>query len=126
MYWVSREETIMFAKIDQSDGFWRMLVRELDKWNFANVLPGAAGELIILHALQMGWVESPGYFCAATETGRNIMHALNDGGTCLPPHAFDYVPRRSCPQPEFSRGGQTMADIGRLCRRLHPRCRRKP
>ncbi|KAI2511562.1 adenylate kinase [Fragilaria crotonensis] len=62
MYCVPREETIMFAKIDLSDGFWRMLVRESDKWNFAYVLPGAAGDplrLIIPHALQMGWTESP-------------------------------------------------------------------
>ena len=42
MYCVPRKETIIFATIDQSDGFWRMLVRESDKWNFANVLPGAA------------------------------------------------------------------------------------
>jgi hypothetical protein len=82
----------MFAKIDLSDGFWRMLVRESDKWNFAYVLPGAAGDtlrLIIPHALQMGWMESPGYFCATTETGRDIMQALIDGGTWLPPHVFD-------------------------------------
>ena len=92
MYCVPREETIMFAKIDLSDGFWRMLVRESDKWNFAYVLPGAAGDplrLIIPHALQMGWTESPGYFCATTETGRDIMQALIDGGTWLPPHVFD-------------------------------------
>jgi hypothetical protein len=57
----------MFAKIDLSDGFWRMLVRESDKWNFAYVLPCAAGDplrLIIPHALKMVWTESPGYFCA--------------------------------------------------------------
>ena len=66
----------MLAKIDLSDGFWRMLVRESDKWNFAYVIPGAADEpvrLVIPHALQMGWTESPGYFCAATKTGRDIM-----------------------------------------------------
>ncbi len=45
--------------------------------------------LIIPHALQMGWTESPGYFCATTETGRNIMQALIDRGTRLPPHVFD-------------------------------------
>ena len=89
---VPREETIMFAKIDLSDGFWRMLVRESDKWNFTYVLPGAADaplRLIIPHALQMGWTESPGYFCATTETGRDILQALIDGGTWLPPHVFD-------------------------------------
>ncbi len=56
------------------------------------MLPGAAGDplrLIIPHALQMGWTESPGYFCATTETGRDIMQALIDGGTWLPPHVFD-------------------------------------
>jgi hypothetical protein len=89
---VPPEETIMFAKIDLSDGFWRMLVHEADKWNFAYALPGTVGDpirLIIPHALQMGWTESPGYFCAATETGRDIMQALIDGGTRLPPHVFD-------------------------------------
>jgi hypothetical protein len=37
---VPAEETIMFAKIDLSDGFWRMLGREADKWRFAYILPG--------------------------------------------------------------------------------------
>jgi hypothetical protein len=82
----------MFAKIDLSNGFWRMLVCESDKWNFAYVPPGAARaplRLIISHALQIGRTESPGYFCAATKTGRNIMQALIDGGTWLPPHVFN-------------------------------------
>jgi hypothetical protein len=76
MYCVPCKEVIMFAKINLSDAFWRMLVRESDKWNFVYVIPGAADEtvrLIIPHALQMGWTESPGYFCAATKTGRDIM-----------------------------------------------------
>ena len=76
-----------------------MLVAENDKWNFAYVLPAVAGEptkLVIPHALQMGWTESPGYFCAATETGRDIMQALIDGGTILPPH---------CPGPVHDTGG---------------------
>ncbi len=47
------------------------------------------GSCIIPHALQMGWMESPGYFCATTETGRDIMQAHIDGGTWLPPHVFD-------------------------------------
>ena len=89
---VPAEEIIMFAKIDLSDGFWRMLVREVDKWHFAYVLPGCTGQptrLVIPHALQMGWTESPGYFCAATETGRDILQALIDAKVQLPPHQFD-------------------------------------
>ena len=116
----------MFAKIDLSDGFWRMLVRESNKWNFAYVLPGAAGDplrLIIPHALQMGWTESPGYFCPTTKTGRDIMQAFIDRGTGS---RLVHVPRRSCPPPEFSLGGQAMADVGRLRRRLHSSRRRKP
>jgi hypothetical protein len=88
---VPAEETIMFAKIDLSDGFWRMLVAEDQQWNFAYTLPGAVGppRIVVPHALQMGWTESPGYFCAATETGRDIMQALIDGGILCPPHKLD-------------------------------------
>lgn len=78
----------MFAKIDLSDGFWRMsLVQESDKWNFAYALPSAPGKpfrLIIPYTLQMGWTGSPGYFFAATETGHDIMQALIDWGIRLP------------------------------------------
>ena len=108
---VPAEETIMFAKIDLSDGFWRMLVAESDKWNFAYVLPGLANDpirLIIPHALQMGWTESPGYFCAATETGRDIMQALIDAGTLLPPHALDAFMTPSAPARR-----QTSPDVAR-------------
>ena len=62
---VPAKEIIMFAKINLSDGFWPMLVRDVDKWNFAYVLPGDTSQptrLVIPHALQMGWTESPGYF----------------------------------------------------------------
>ena len=114
---VPREEIIMFAKIDLSDGFWRMLVQEADKWNFAYVLPGTVGEptrLLIPHALQMGWTESPGYFCAATETGRDIMQALIDGGTQIPPHVLDAFMEPSAPvrrqsSPEGTRPWQMSA-----------------
>jgi hypothetical protein len=85
---VQWEETIMFAKIDLSDGFWRMLVAEEDKWNFVYALPGTVGEplkLVIPHALRMGWTESPGKFSAATETGRDIMQALINAGPSAHP-----------------------------------------
>jgi hypothetical protein len=32
MYYVQCKETILFAKIDLSDGFWRMLVHKSDEW----------------------------------------------------------------------------------------------
>jgi hypothetical protein len=85
-------ETIMFSKIDLSDGFWRMIVNKQDCWNFAYVMPDPPGSplrLVIPHALQMGWTESPGYFCAATETGRDLMQALIDSEVDLPAHSLE-------------------------------------
>jgi len=67
----------MFTKVDLKDGYWRMAVNEIDAWNFAYVLPGAGPDdpvqLVIPDALQMGWSESPPFFCAATETARDII-----------------------------------------------------
>ncbi len=96
----------MFAKIDLSDGFWRMLVRESDKWNFTYALPGAAGvtlRLIIPQALQ-----SPGYFCITIEIGRDIMQALIDGGTWLAPHVFNLY---MSPNAVVRRQSSPLADL---------------
>ena len=91
---VPAKEAILFAKINLLDGFWPMLVWDTDKWNFAYVLPGVTSQptrLVIPYALQMGWTKSPGYFCAATETGRVILQALIDAKVQLPPHQFDVI-----------------------------------
>jgi hypothetical protein len=88
-----------------------MLVRKSDKWNFAYALPGAEGDplrLIIPHALQMEWTESTSYFCATTETGRDITQALIDGRTWLPPHIFDSY---MSPDTVVRRQSSHMADI---------------
>jgi hypothetical protein len=56
---------ILFSKLDLSDGFWRLIVHETDCYNFAYVLPQAAGEptrIVVPSAVQMGWVESPSLF----------------------------------------------------------------
>ena len=47
---------ILFSKLDISDGFWRLIVREADSFNFAYVLPQEAGEpcrIVVLAAVQM-------------------------------------------------------------------------
>ena len=81
------------AKWDIKDGFWRLDANEGDEWNFAYVLPQHPGEpkkIVIPTSLQMGWVESPPYFCVATETSRDIATAYceTEIGT-LPSHKFD-------------------------------------
>ena len=66
---------VFMAKYDIKDGFWRLDCAEGEEWNFAYVLPQHAGEpvrLVVPTSLQMGWVESPAYFCAASETGRDV------------------------------------------------------
>ena len=57
------------------DGFWRLDCQEGEEWNFAYVLPQEQGkpvQLVVPTSLQMGWVESPPYFCAASETARDV------------------------------------------------------
>ena len=69
------DDKVFAAKWDIKDGFWRLDCEDGEEWNFAFVLPQPEGEpakLVIPTSLQMGWVESPGYFCAASETGRDV------------------------------------------------------
>ena len=90
-------ESVMFSKIDLSDGFWRMRVSASDCWNFACILPQPPGEplrLVIPSALQMGWTESPGYFCAATETTRDVIQVLISKNVGMDAH-----PLESCMTP---------------------------
>ena len=87
---------IFMAKWDIKDGFWRMDGREGQEFNFAYVLPQPPGEPIILvvpTSLQMGWVESPPFFCAASETARDIaVEYIETNVSSLPKHKFiDHV-----------------------------------
>jgi len=66
---------VLSAKWDIKDGFWRLQCEEGEEWNFCYVLPQKEGEpikLVVPVSLQMGWVESPPYFCAASETARDV------------------------------------------------------
>jgi hypothetical protein len=61
---------IFMAKWDIKDGFWRMDAEDGAKWNFACVLPQCPGQpiyLVVPTSLQMGWLESTPFFCAASE-----------------------------------------------------------
>jgi hypothetical protein len=72
---VPTEEHIHFSKMDLADGYWRMIVEREPRWNFAYVMPcdpGQPMQLVILHALQLGWNKSPAYFCATTETVQDV------------------------------------------------------
>jgi hypothetical protein len=89
---VEDDEKIFMAKYDIKDGFWRLQCTPGDKWNFAYVLPqdsSAPIQLVVPNSLQMGWVESPTYFCAASEMARNVAtQYIKCPIGLLPPHCF--------------------------------------
>jgi hypothetical protein len=86
------DAVIFMAKWDIKDGFWRLDNGAGAEYNFAYVMPqppGAPTLLVVPTSLQMGWVESPPFFCAASETARDIAgdYCETELGT-LPPHKF--------------------------------------
>ena len=65
----------------------------VDAWNFVYVLPSPYPlqnindtDIIIPHVLQMGWTESPPYFCTATETGQDVLQYYYSNCNDIPPH----------------------------------------
>ena len=82
--------SFLFTKIDLKDGYWRMVVDAEQAWNFAYVLPrldeNEEIQLVIPDALQMGWSESPPFFCTATETSRDIADENFTNGYDMEPH----------------------------------------
>jgi hypothetical protein len=65
------DAAIFMAKFDIKDSFWQLVCATGEEWKFAYVLPQPHGEpvcLVVPDSLQMGWVESPAYFCVASET----------------------------------------------------------
>eukprot|EP00957_Ditylum_brightwellii_P053343 4043375-Ditylum_brightwellii.AAC.1 len=88
-----------FAKLEVKDGFWQLIVKEEEAWNFCYVLPHKDGhditnldkvELVVPLSIQMGWAESPPYFCTSSETSWDIMQHLLDVLADLPAHNFEH------------------------------------
>ena len=85
---------VLFTKFDIKDGFWRMTVEEGEEWNFVYLLPRLNQDdpivLVLPKSLQMGWTDSPPFFCTATETARDIAtDNIKNGPSTLPPHPFE-------------------------------------
>jgi hypothetical protein len=84
------------AKWDIKDGFWRLDAEDGAEWNFSYVLPQHPGQArypVVPNSLQMGWVESPPFSCAALETARDVVQDYCETKMgSLPPHKFtNYV-----------------------------------
>ena len=90
-----RDVPVLFSKIDLKDGYWRMCVSADDAWNFAYVLPklndAKPTVLVVPDALQMGWSESPPFFCAATETARDVAIKTFLESTEIPEQPLEHV-----------------------------------
>ena len=86
---------ILFSKIDLKDGHWQMVVNENNMWNFAYVLPpeheSNEVELVIPDALQMGWSESPPFFCATIEMAHNLARKYYTEDIPCPPHKDEHI-----------------------------------
>ena len=89
---VDNEKTFL-AKCDVNDSFWRLQCREGKEWNFVYVLPqenGMPTQLVVPALLQMGWIELPLYFRAASETARDVTSQYIEAAVGqLPRHKFE-------------------------------------
>jgi hypothetical protein len=88
---------ILMAKWDIQDGFWQLNCRDGKEWNFCYVWPQAPTEprrLVVPSSLQMGWVESAPYFCAASETAWDVaVDYIKKKVGSLPEHKFEHWAR---------------------------------
>jgi len=71
---------IDWHKIDLSDGFWRMIVETGKECNFVFQMPRRADDeevhCVAPSSLQMGWKNSPAFFCTGTEATRSLSKRL--------------------------------------------------
>lgn len=87
---------IQWQKIDLSDGFWRMIVEAGKEGNFIFQMPPRPGDteryFVVPSALQMGWTNSPAYFCTATDITLKLalrVLALSVGKEIMEPHRYE-------------------------------------
>jgi hypothetical protein len=113
-----KDVKILMAKWDVKDGFWRMCCEDGKQWDFTYVLPQLEGNpirLVVPTSLQMGWFESPPYFCLASKTARDIAEVYtNTPVGSLPPHKFTHHTHRDAEASKLPKNSdtQTMLQYG--------------
>jgi hypothetical protein len=100
---------VLWSKIDLSDGFWRMIVEAGQEANFTYELPEHPERegkwFVIPSALQMGWKNSPAYFCATTEAAWVIIArllALSAHDGFIDEHPYESYCATGGPCPKWS------------------------
>ena len=88
------DSLVYLLKLDLSDGFYRVLIHDLDIPMLGVAFPIAPGEppLVALPlVLPMGGTKSPPYFCSATETIVDLANDLAHSTWSPPPHPLDVI-----------------------------------
>ena len=83
---------VYLGKIDIADGFYRIGLQPHDIPRLGAILPTTTGERLVdlPLALPMGWVDSPPYFTAVTETACDLTNdTLRRRTTALPRHPLE-------------------------------------
>jgi hypothetical protein len=112
---------IEWQKLDLSDGFWRMIVETASEYSFVYQMPPRDGDTgrwyFVPSALQMGWTNSPPYFCTVTEAVRTLFKRIlaltRDSGVIVPHRHEDKCIRHALPRPETAGPIDTMI-MGRV------------
>lgn len=85
---------VYLSKIDIADGFYRIQLSARDVPKLAVLLPAGPGEepmVAFPMVLPMGWVNSPPYFSAATETAADLMNRRLQKNPEEPPHRLEHL-----------------------------------
>jgi hypothetical protein len=110
---------VMLGKIDIADGFYRIGIQAQDIPRLGVILPSTDDDPLVALplALPMGWVESPPYFTAVTETACDLINASLRRGETLQPHHLeslaatppsDDTPQTGAGAPRLARMGSTV------------------
>ena len=86
------DSPVYLMKLDLSDGFYRVPLRDSDIPLLGVAFPVAPGETPLVAmplVLPMGWTESPPYFCSATETIADLANNLAHSTWSPPPHPLE-------------------------------------
>lgn len=120
---------VSMSKIDIADGFHRVWVQVDDIAKLGVAIPTASGFPLVASplALPMGWVESPPYFTALTETACNSANSRlrtnprNDQGLQTPHRLEAAVAAISPPDQDTPHRAATMrATAGAQCSNATP------
>jgi len=88
-------DPIFFAEWDIKDSFWHLIISPEDAWHFCYVLPGSSDkpiQLVVPTTLQMGWCESPTFFCTASKTTHDLAQELTESKQDLPVYPLKSLP----------------------------------